>query len=191
MINRRRFLLSSLAASFGISLPVHVKSANLRQAFREGPGAPLIISTWKHGLPANRAAFDSLSAGGSVLDAVEAGVRISEGDPAVTSVGYGGWPDAGGEVTLDACIMDRDGNAGAVACLKHIKHPVSVARRVMEKTAHVMLVGEGALQFAEKEGFCRENLLTPKAKKAWEKWKCESAAGTVTGHDTIGMIAPF
>lgn len=187
MINRRKFLLSSLAASLGISLPAHVRPANLFMENQKGPGGPLIISSWEHGIPANTAAMDSLLSGGSVLDAVEAGVRITEADPEVTSVGYGGWPDADGNVTLDACIMDMNGNAGAVACLKHIKHPVSVARRVMEKTPHVLLVGDGALRFAQKEGFPRENLLTPKAKEAWEKWNAGS--GTGPGHDTICMLA--
>jgi N4-(beta-N-acetylglucosaminyl)-L-asparaginase len=94
------------------------------------------------------------------LDAVEAGARVPEADPNDTSVGYGGFPDRDGNVTLDACIMDEFGMAGSVCFLQHIMHPVSVARRVMEKTPHVMLVGSGALQFALSEGFEKENLLT-------------------------------
>lgn len=186
MINRRKFLLSSLAASFGISLPARTDSHPSGEK-KKGPGGPVFISTWEHGLPANEAAMNALLSGASVLDAVEAGVRVTEADPEVSSVGYGGRPDADGNVTLDACIMDKDGNAGAVACLEHIKHPVSVARRVMEKTPHVMLVGEGALRFAQNEGFPRENLLTPKAREAWEKWK--EGTGIGRGHDTIGMVA--
>ena len=106
---------------------------------------PVVISTWRHGIPANEAAWKILSAGGKALDAVEAGVRVPEADPEVTSVGYGGYPDRDGHVTLDACIMDDKYNCGSVAYLKHIMHPISVARKVMENTPHVMLAGEGAL----------------------------------------------
>lgn len=115
-------------------------------------------------------------------------------DPTVTSVGYGGWPDRDGQVTLDACIMNAEGSCGSVACLSHIKHPISVARRVMEKTPHVMLVGEGALQFALAQGFRKETLLTEEARQAWEKWKAsqapaDKAPGNAGNHDTIGMVA--
>jgi isoaspartyl peptidase/L-asparaginase-like protein (Ntn-hydrolase superfamily) len=123
---------------------------------------------------------------------VEAGARVPEADPEDTSVGYGGFPDRDGHVTLDACIMDEFGNAGSVSFLQHIMHPISVARRVMEKTPHVMLAGEGALQFALNEGFKKENLLTDKAKKAWEDWKIKSEYKpqiNVERHDTIGMVA--
>jgi isoaspartyl peptidase/L-asparaginase-like protein (Ntn-hydrolase superfamily) len=191
MYNRRKFLLSSLAVSIGISLPAAGKhiAANPK---RKGTGSrPAIISTWEHGLAANDAAWEELVACRSVLDAVEAGVRVSEADPEVTSVGFGGLPDSSGEVTLDACIMGPDGDAGAVACLKHILYPISVARLVMEKTPHVMLVGEGALEFAMDKGFQKTNLLTPEAKEAWEKWKKKRETGKPagTGHDTIGMVA--
>ena len=189
MINRRRFLLSSIAASLGISLPFHVRSSSGPE-FPARSAVPVIISTWVHGIEANRAAAESLASGGSVLDAVEAGVRVSEADPEVRSVGYGGYPDASGEVTLDACIMDPSGNAGSVACLREIKHPVSVARRVMENTPHVMLVGRGAQEFAIREGFVKENLLTGKARKYWEKNKDPYRLDTGdAGHDTIGMLA--
>lgn len=154
---------------------------------------PVVVSTWRHGLPANEAAWAVLADGGRALDAVEAGVRVVEADPEVTSVGYGGLPDQEGHVTLDASIMDETGNAGAVAFLEHIKHPISVARRVMEKTRHVMLVGEGALAFALAEGFPKENLLTPAAEAWWREQRAEEA-GTlppinVENHDTIGMLA--
>jgi L-asparaginase/N4-(beta-N-acetylglucosaminyl)-L-asparaginase len=190
MYNRRKFLLSSLAASLGISLPLSGKTLTASPARRSGAG-PIIISTWNHGLAANAAAWEKLGEGGSVLDAVEAGVRVSEADPEVTSVGFGGLPDSSGEVTLDACIMNPAGDAGAVACLKNVLHPISVARLVMEETPHVMLVGEGALEFALDKGFQKTNLLTPEAKKAWEKWKKEQEAGNPdgSGHDTIGMVA--
>ncbi|HEC42794.1 MAG TPA: glycosylasparaginase [Bacteroides sp.] len=188
MIDRRKFLLSSLAASLGVTLPYNVKSSVAPGSLSAAPGSPVIISTWDHGIPANEAAYQSLLSGGSILDAVEAGVRISEADPDIGSVGYGGLPDADGNVTLDACIMDPSGDAGSVACIKEIMHPISVARKVMEKTPHVMLVGEGAQKFAEKEGFPRENLLTPRAKKAWEKEKALKNNLSPVGHDTIGLV---
>ncbi len=153
---------------------------------------PLVISTWNHGLPANEAAWKILSTGGSALDAVEKGVMVAEADPEETSVGYGGFPDREGNVTLDACIMDSHNNAGSVACLKNIKHPISVARLVMEKTPHVMLVGDGAKQFALSQGFTEENLLTEKSKKAYEEWLKTSQYKpiiNIENHDTISMLA--
>ncbi len=153
---------------------------------------PLVISTWNHGLPANEAAWKILSTGGSALDAVEKGVMVAEADPEETSVGYGGFPDREGNVTLDACIMNSHNNAGSVACLKNIKHPISVARLVMEKTPHVMLVGDGAKQFALSQGFTEENLLTEKSKKAYEEWLKTSQYKpiiNIENHDTISMLA--
>ena len=191
MYNRRRFLLSSLAASLGISLPLTGGTGSDRSVPPRKSSGPVIISTWQHGLAANEAAWSVMEAGGSVLDAVEAGVRVTEADPEVHSVGIGGRPDSSGEVTLDACIMGPNGDAGAVACLKHIMHPVSVARLVMEDTPHVMLVGQGALDFALQKGFRKTNLLTPAAKKEWEQRKKEQQTGKArgSGHDTIGMVA--
>jgi L-asparaginase/N4-(beta-N-acetylglucosaminyl)-L-asparaginase len=158
-----------------------------------GPAVrPVALSTWNHGLPANDAAWAVLSQGGSALDAAEAGVRVPEADPAVSTVGYGGLPDRDGAVTLDACIMDHEGRCGSVAFLKNIMHPISVARKVMEETPHVMLVGEGALQFAREQGFSETNLLTPSAEGLWRRWKAESGSEmppiNVENHDTIGML---
>lgn len=156
------------------------------------PTSPVVISTWNHGLPANEVAWSVLEEGGKALDAVEAGVRTAEADPEVSSVGYGGWPDRDGVVTLDACIMDHKSNAGSVAFLQHIKHPISVARKVMEKTPHVMLAGEGALQFALQEGFEKEELLTEKALEAYNKWQETSnykPVINIENHDTISMLA--
>ncbi|WP_299527128.1 isoaspartyl peptidase/L-asparaginase family protein [uncultured Lutibacter sp.] len=153
---------------------------------------PIVVSTWNHGLEANEASWKILSKGGSALDAVEAGVKITESDPNNTSVGLGGLPDRDGKVTLDACIMDHENNCGAVACLQDIENPISVARKVMEDTQHVMLVGEGAKQFALEKGFKETNLLTEKSKQAWEKWKEESKYQPVINsenHDTIGLLA--
>lgn len=152
---------------------------------------PLVIATWKN-TDATAAAWAVLSAGGRALDAVEAGARVPEADPEDTSVGYGGFPDRDGKVTLDACIMDEMGNAGSVSFLQDIMHPVSVARLVMEKTPHVMLTGEGARQFALESGFPVENLLTDVARKAWENWKVKSEYKPVINierHDTIGIVA--
>jgi N4-(beta-N-acetylglucosaminyl)-L-asparaginase len=153
---------------------------------------PVVISTWNFGLQANEEAWKILSAGGRALDAVEAGARVPEGDPNEQTVGLGGFPDRDGRVTLDSCIMDEHSGCGSVACLEHIVHPVSVARKVMELTPHVMLVGEGALQFALANGFTKENLLTPKSEAAWKKW-LETAEYkpviNVENHDTIGIVA--
>jgi N4-(beta-N-acetylglucosaminyl)-L-asparaginase len=160
---------------------------------------PLIVSTWRHGVPANEAAWPVLAGGGRALDAVETGVRVTEADPAVTSVGYGGRPDREGHVTLDACVMDEHGNAGSVAFLQNILHPVSVARKVMEETPHVMLVGEGAQRFAAAQGFPEQDLLTEESRRDWQEWlkdakydpwspPTDPAAGQ-TNHDTISMLA--
>jgi N4-(beta-N-acetylglucosaminyl)-L-asparaginase len=150
------------------------------------------LSTWRFGIQANEAAWQVLGVGGTALDAVEKGVRLVEADPAERSVGYGGRPDRDGRVTLDACIMDQDANIGSVACLEHIKHPISVARAIMEKTPHVMLVGEGALQFALAQGFPKENLLTPESEAEWREWLKTSRYEPIVNienHDTIGMLA--
>lgn len=153
---------------------------------------PLIISTWDHGLPASKKSLEILNDGGSVLDAVEKGINVVESDPSITSVGIGGYPDAEGNVTLDACIMDSKGNAGSVAYLSEIKNPISVARHVMEKTPHVMLAGKGAQKFAIENGFKKENLLTKEMKERWKKWKIANKKmhdPVKDNHDTIGMLA--
>ncbi len=158
---------------------------------KPGVQPPVIVSTWDFGQEANKAALQVLENQGSALDAVESGVHVPENDATNQSVGYGGLPDREGIVTLDACIMDHQGKAGSVSGLENIRHPISVARRVMEKTPHVMLVGDGALQFALSEGFKKENLLTDESKEAWEKWKVTSKYQpqiNIENHDTIGMI---
>jgi isoaspartyl peptidase/L-asparaginase-like protein (Ntn-hydrolase superfamily) len=154
---------------------------------------PTVVSTWNHGLDANRAAWQVLSDKGTAFDAVEAGVKVTESDITNRSVGIGGLPDSSGHVTLDACIMNEHSECGAVACLEGIDHPISVARAVMEKTPHVMLVGEGARKFALDQGF--EKIKTPikEAKKAWKEWKKEERQKPPEinheNHDTIGMLA--
>ncbi|MBK6283909.1 MAG: N(4)-(beta-N-acetylglucosaminyl)-L-asparaginase [Draconibacterium sp.] len=194
MISRRSFVSKSALALAGFSISKNSSPVNISQNINS---LPIVISTWNHGLPANEAAWEILSKGGNSLDAVEAGVRIPEADPKVITVGYGGIPDSGGKVTLDACIMDEKGRAGSVACLENIKHPISVARLVMEKTPHVMLTGKGALQFALDNGFEKENLLTPQMKKPGRSGKRKKAFNTkinienqvLENHDTIGMLA--
>lgn len=150
---------------------------------------PIILSTWNHGLPANDVAWKVLENDGSAMDAAEAGARVAEADPTITSVGFGGLPDEQGNVTLDACVMDSNGNAGSVAFLQNIKHPVSVARKVMEDTKHVMLVGEGARLFAVSQGFEEMDLLTVESRQAWEEWEKNRREMTPhETHDTISVL---
>ena len=169
-------------------------------------GSPIVLSTWDFGKEANAAAWTILQKGGRALDAVEKGVMVPEADPENQSVGLGGRPDRDGHVTLDACIMDENAKCGSVAGLEQIVHAISVARKVMEQTPHVMLVGEGALQFALEQGFKKENLLTEKSRKEWQEWLKTSQyhpvqnienhpspkpgkPGSKDNHDTIGMVA--
>jgi N4-(beta-N-acetylglucosaminyl)-L-asparaginase len=155
------------------------------------PIRPLVIATWDTPLAVETAA-KILEKGGSAIDAVEQGCRIEEANEKGQSVGKGGLPDRDGNVTLDACIMDDKGDYGAVLGVKNIKHVISVARKVMEDTPHVMLVAEGAEQFAVSKGFMRENLLTVSSKKAWEAWKVKAEYKpiiNIENHDTIGMLA--
>jgi N4-(beta-N-acetylglucosaminyl)-L-asparaginase len=206
-MNRRKFLQLSGLAALGVP-----ETVGARESGFSGQG-PVVISTWSPNIKANKVAWDLLLKGKSALDAVEAGVMVPEADPADTSVGYGGLPDRDGRVTLDACIMDQLGNCGAVMALEHIKHPICVARLVMEQTPHVQLVGEGALEFALQKGFKKENLLTKESEKAWKEWlktsnydpsrtireleKREELNNqdpypwpvALLNHDTIGMLA--
>lgn len=166
---------------FGKVLPAPRKSAK----------GPVVISTWNHGLMANDEAWKVLEKKGNALDAAEKGVMIVENDPENQTVGIGGFPDRDGFVTLDACVMSKDG-CGAVAFLQDIKNPVAVARKVMEETPHVMIVGEGAKQFALAQGFKPENLLTKKTEKDYKEWLKTSEYKPVINienHDTIGLLA--
>src|SRR3990172_100959 len=195
MITRKKFILNSMLASAAAMIgirPSFSKPESSKPEIKLSPLVlPVVISTWNHGIPANAAAWEILTKNGRALDAVEKGVSVTESDPKISSVGYGGLPDRDGYVTLDACIMDENLNGGSVACIEHIKNPISVARLVMEKTPHVMLVGDGALNFALENGFKKENLLTEESKKAWENWKKENNYTPVgeENHDTIGMVA--
>lgn len=153
---------------------------------------PVVISTWKTGINANKAAWKVLENGGYALDAVETGVKVEEANPKNNTVGYGGRPDRDGNVTLDACVMNEAGDCGSVAFLQNIKHPVSVARKVMTESPHAMLVGSGAKKFALAQGFKEENLLTPKSEKDWKEWLKTSEYKlevNIENHDTIGMLA--
>lgn len=197
-MKRRLFLNLSALASFALFIPkslAKVKSDPIKSKFNLDrlKNKPVIISTWNHGLVANKAAWKKLEIGGTALDAVEAGVRITESDETNRSVGLGGLPDRDGNVTLDACIMNHENECGAVAFLQEIENPISVARKVMEETPHVMIVGIGAQEFALEKGFKKKNLLTEDAKKAWMEWKeKEDKKKPVINHenhDTIGMLA--
>jgi N4-(beta-N-acetylglucosaminyl)-L-asparaginase len=213
-MDRRKFLnLSGLGiSSFTITgfIPKSIQTMNEQE-----PINPVVVSTWDAGLAANLAAWKVIGVGGKALDAVENGVKVTE-DEISCCVGLSGNPDRDGHVTLDASIMDHEFNCGSVAFLERIKHPISVARRVMEKTPHVMLVGEGAQQFALSEGFTLESdTLSEDAKKSYEHWLKKSEYKPVINierkqatsqldlslmaphklsngdwnHDTIGMIA--
>ena len=190
MNKRRNFIKKSILGTVGASSLIKCdvpknSNADVQATY------PRIISTWNHGLPANKEAWKNLMDGKSGVSAIEAGVKMSEADPKVRSVGYGGFPDRDGIVTLDACIMDKNSNCGSVSFLQNIKHPISVARLVMEKTPHVMLSGKGALDFAISKGFKQEDLLTEESKKDWINWKEESKYKPVINienHDTISML---
>ena len=179
MITRREFIEG-----------VAVVAGSMALRPQEARALPAVVSTWSFGKRANAAAWEILSKGGSSLDAVEKGINDAELDPENTSVGYGGLPNEDGETTLDAVLMHgpRHG-AGAVGCLKRIKTPISVARKVLEKTKHTFLVGEDATKFAVKMGFKEEDLQTAKSRKAWEEWKADPKRASFWTHDTIGMVA--
>lgn len=209
MINRRKFIKDSTLAASALTLGNESLASIVPSTETKIKAQPIVISTWDFGIPANKAAWKILSKSGKALDAVEQGVWVPEADETIQTVGYGGLPDRDGKVTLDACIMDENGNCGAVLALEHIMHPISVARKVMEKTPHVMLAGDGALQFALEQGFKKVNLLTEKSKKEWQLWLKEAKyspqinienklynkvapeklPGNKYNHDTIGMIA--
>lgn len=196
-MKRRKFLKNSSTVTAGlISAPILAScqetkpKKSISTANSEGI-KPIAICTWNfHNATAK--AWEVLKDGGSSLDAVEQGVMIEEADVNNQTVGKGGRPDRDGNVTLDACIMDKDSNCGAVLCMQNIAHPISVARKVMEDTPHVMLAGKGAEQFAYEKGFEKTNLLTEQSKKEWLEWKKTSKYETIINienHDTIGMLA--
>lgn len=194
VLSRRSFLTTSttvLAGSF--ALP-SLQAAPQPAVDQLVAPAPVFVSTWPFGRPANEAALAVFKRGGSGLDAIEQGIWVTESDPTNPSVGLAGIPNAAGVVQLDACIMSGPGHrAGGVAAVEGFVHPISIARRVMETTPHVLLVGDGAMAFAEKHGFERGPKVSPGQKKAWKKWQEEQAkkqkAAKENNHDTIAMVA--
>ena len=207
MSSRRKFLHNAVVGSAAVLSGEKIFAGSINK-IEPVLNEPIVISTWDFGKAANAGAWEILKKGGRALDAVEAGVRIPEADETNQSIGYGGLPDRDGRVTLDACIMDEFYNCGSVMCLEHIMHPISVARMVMEKTPHIILAGDGALQFALANGFKKQNLLTPASEKAWKEWlktakyepvknienqlydkKKDPMPGGIKNHDTIGMLA--
>lgn len=191
-MDRRKFVKISAVGSAAVVLD-SCSNSNAPTNISITKTKPIVVSTWKPGLTANKEAWKVLNKSGKSLDAVEAGVKTIESDINNKSVGIGGLPDSNGIVTLDACIMDHKYNCGSVAFLQDIEHPVSVARKVMEDTPHVMLCGKGAQDFAIEKGFTKTNLLTPEAKKDWIKWKATQNKKLPEinheNHDTIGMLA--
>lgn len=178
--------------------------AGASPALARAEAPAVMVSTWDFGRAANAAGIEARRNGGSALDMVEAGGRVTEADPTNTSVGVGGFPDRDGKVTLDACLMNWAGDIGAVAALEDIAHPVSVARAVMERTPHTMLVGEGARRFALDQGFDTAAMPTPRAEAAWREWlkttdyapvinrenrEWRATPGGPGNHDTIGLLA--
>ncbi len=198
-MKRRNFIQNASIAGLGIVAGNSIVSCKEKMmkddesiaTTVDKPSLPLVIATW-HVKEASAKAWAILEGGGNSIDAVEQGCMVEEANEKGQSVGKGGLPDRDGNVTLDACIMDNNGNCGAVVYLKDVKHAVSVARKVMEDTPHVMLAGEGAKQFAISKGFKTEDLLTEASKKAWEEWKVEAKYKpiiNIENHDTIGMLA--
>lgn len=185
--------LSALGATAVLSTDVFAEETQTNRAkMTRDVNKPIVLSTWNHGLAANAGAWEVLSKSGNALDAVEKGVRVTESDLTNLSVGLGGFPDRDGNTTLDACIMNHRNQCGAVGFLQYIENPISVARKVMEDTPHVMLVGDGALEFALSKGFTKSDFKSEKAQEAWKEWLKTSKYEPIINrenHDTIGMIA--
>ncbi|MEW6751874.1 MAG: N(4)-(beta-N-acetylglucosaminyl)-L-asparaginase [Candidatus Latescibacterota bacterium] len=188
-MDRRQFLRLSAVAAAAMGLEVDGRPAWGQEAGTQGGVRPLAVATWDFGQPATARAVEVLESGGGVLDAVEAGVRLVESTAPEPSVGPGGKPNAEGVVQLDACIMGPDRRAGSVAALEGFVHPISVARRVMEVTPHVMLVGAGAGQFARAQGMEQAEMPTPERRQEWERWKeRRRAAAPDSAHDTLTLL---
>jgi isoaspartyl peptidase/L-asparaginase-like protein (Ntn-hydrolase superfamily) len=194
-MKRRQFIRFGTAVG-ALSVVKPSQATNIvAQSYQGKAKGPIVLSTWNHGLAANEGAWAVLQKGGSALDAVEKGVMVTEADLTNRSVGVGGRPDRDGHVTLDACIMSGDSRCGSVAFLEGIAHPINVARAVMERTQHVMLVGAGARKFALEQGFATAKMPIDEVKKDYEKWRKENKDLfkkpdiNHENHDTIGMIA--
>ncbi len=188
MIDRRKFLGLTLLAAPGAVLAQQVK-VETRSSMTVR--LPAMVSTWDSGVRANAAGWSVLSAKGSALDAAEAAARSAE-EEVSCCVGIGGYPDRDGRVTLDACLMNGNGDCGSVAFLERIKHPISVARKVMETTPHVLLSGEGARQFAVENGFpLGSGKLSPSADKEWKKWLEKSEYKPVVNVENLEGRGPM
>ena len=181
-MKRRDFIK---VASAGVIAP---STVFIEPSLKHNKNNPIILSTWSFGLPANEAAKNILDKGGNAMDAAEEGARLTEADVTNSSVGIGGLPDEDGFVTLDACIMNSNGDCGSVVYLKNITHAISIARKIMEETPHVMLAGVGAEEFAYSLGYKKEVLLTDKSRLDWQN-KNVLPAINHENHDTIAMIA--
>ena len=192
MKTRRDFIKTAGIASLVLPVQACAQNSSSKTTSENGSRKTIIISTWSHGLDANKVGYEILKNGGSAIDAVEKGVVVVENDPTNQTVGIGGFPDREGNVTLDACIMKGDGSCGSVAFLQEIKNPISVARKVMEETPHIMLVGSGAQKFAIEQGFKKENLLTEETNQDYQNWLKTSQYQpqiNIENHDTISTLA--
>ncbi|WP_306013713.1 MULTISPECIES: isoaspartyl peptidase/L-asparaginase family protein [unclassified Allomuricauda] len=199
-MERRKFLKNSSLSAAGLVAASNLVACKTETKPEVAPAAkiptpnpikPIVVCTWNF-FNATEKAWEVLKSGGNALDAVEQGVRVEEADETNETVGKGGRPDRDGNVTLDACIMDKDGNCGSVVCMQNIVHPVSVARKVMEETPHIILAGKGAEKFAYEQGFQKEDLLTESTRKQYKEWLKTSQYETtinIENHDTIGMLA--
>ncbi len=196
LLNRRTFLASSTAAALGTTLTGRAASSkpSTMPVTRSAAPKPLIVSTWPFGRAANDKAFATLQAGGNLLDAIVDGISVTEHDLANHSVGIAGTPNAEGVVSLDACIMDGPTHkCGSVAGVEGILPVIKLARAVMEKTRHVLLVGDGARKFALANGFENTPMPVPEELERWKAWKAKQAAAgpgsaPPLSHDTIAMV---
>jgi N4-(beta-N-acetylglucosaminyl)-L-asparaginase len=196
--NRREFVRHASVIGAGALLSTTIPSSLIQKAAAQPSSGPIAIAS-ANGLQAVSKAMELIRSGADALDGVIAGVNIVEDDPNDTSVGYGGLPNEDGIVELDAAVMHGPTHrGGAVAAIRNIKNPSKVARVVMERSDHVLLVGEGALRFATMHGFSEENLLTDKAREEWLKWKenLSTKDDWLPPHDETtkdigGLFAPF
>jgi len=202
-MKRRKFLNTSIIAGAGVATGAAALSCtetkgverkergNSAFAKAQQQPSPIAICTWGFAAATEKAG-QLLPEGASALDAIIAGVAVEEENLENTTVGIGATPDREGNVTLDACVMNPEGDCGAVLAVENIVHVAALARKVMEDTPHVILVGKGAEEFGYTQGFKKENLLTEEREKAWKEWLKTSDYKpeiNIENHDTIGMLA--
>lgn len=194
-MKRREFIKTTSKVGMGLTISTNLVSCLNTENSKENTmlqdqNYPLAICTWGFS-KANAKAGEELTKGSKALDAAIAGVAIEEENIKNTTVGKGGAPDREGNVTLDACVMDSNGDCGSVLCVENITNVAALAKKVMEDTPHVILAGKGAEEFAYSQGFTKENLLTEASKNAWEAWKKSPEYKpiiNIENHDTIGML---